>query len=552
MEYILAHPEIILQSASGTPILSIITYLPLLGALIIALFVPRHDTWAIKVVATVCAVLNFLLSLVVLRNFEAGTHKLQMVEYAEWIPSIGVSYFFGVDGMSILLILLTTLLSVIVVVCSYSQIEENEKAYYACLLFLETGMLGVFMALDFFLFYIFWEIMLVPMYFLIGIWGHGRRLYSAIKFFLYTLFGSVFMLLGILALYFFNGNPDYGTGKLTFNVIELINNLKVPTQPIFAGLSAQDLIFLAFFLGFAIKVPMFPFHTWLPDAHTDAPTAGSVILAGVLLKMGTYGFVRFSLPILPVASETMIGFVGLLAVIGILYGALVAMAQHDMKRLIAYSSVSHMGFLMLGIFALNAEGVSGGILQMINHGVTTGALFLMVGMLYERRHTREISAFKGLSTTVPVFAVFFGITMFSSIGLPGLNGFVGEFLILLGMFKTSVTFAVLAVLGIVLGAAYMLWLYQRTMFGTPDESDHGHAMPDMNYREIGYLLPLIILMFWIGLYPRPYLNLMQPTVNHYVAKMQERQKAAHAEAEQATRQARTAATSQIAVKTEGR
>jgi NADH-quinone oxidoreductase subunit M len=554
MEYILAHPEYILPHPSGTThILSLITYLPLLGAVIIALFLPRSDLRAPKVVATITTVLTFVLSLVMLSHFQGDTHKLQLVEYASWIPSLGVAYFLGVDGISILLVLLTTLLSVIVVVCSYSQIEENEKAYYACLLFLETGMLGVFVALDFFLFYIFWEIMLVPMYFLIGIWGHGRRLYSAIKFFLYTLFGSVFMLLGILALYFFNGNPDYGTGKLTFNIIELINNLKVPTQPIFAGLSAQDLIFLAFFLGFAIKVPMFPFHTWLPDAHTDAPTAGSVILAGVLLKMGTYGFVRLSLPLLPVASQNMIGFVALLAIIGVVYGALVAMAQHDMKRLIAYSSVSHMGFLMLGIFALNAEGVSGGIIQMINHGVTTGALFLLVGIIYERRHTREIAVLRGLSTTVPVFAVFFGITMFSSIGLPGLNGFVGEFLILVGVFKANVTYAAFAVLGIVLGAAYMLWLYQRTMFGTPDTPENQNML-DMNYREIGYMLPLVILMFWIGLYPRPYLNLMEPTVNHYVAQMQERQQAAQAERDpvQAPRQARTATSGTLAAQTEGR
>ena len=552
MEYILAHPELILPHASGsTLILSLITYLPLLGAVILALAVPRNSRQAIRTVATVCTVLTFLLSLVMLKNFDAGTYKLQLVEYATWIPSIGVAYFMGVDGISILLVLLTTLLSVIVVVCSYSQIEENEKAYYACLLFLETGMLGVFMALDFFLFYIFWEIMLVPMYFLIGIWGHGRRLYSAIKFFLYTLFGSVFMLLGILALYFFNGNPDYGTGKLTFNIIELMNNLKVPTQPIFAGLSAQDLIFLAFFLGFAIKVPMFPFHTWLPDAHTDAPTAGSVILAGVLLKMGTYGFVRLSLPLLPEASQHMLGFVAFLAIIGIIYGALVSMAQQDMKRLIAYSSVSHMGFLMLGIFALNVEGVSGGIIQMINHGVTTGALFLLVGIIYERRHTREIAVLKGLSTTIPVFAVFFGITMFSSIGLPGLNGFVGEFLILVGMFKTSVTYAAFAVLGIILGAAYMLWLYQRTMFGTPDTPEN-QTMRDMNYREIGYMLPLVILMFWIGLYPRPYLNLMQPTVQHYVTKMQERQQGAQAETDKATRQVRAGTSAPLAAQMEGR
>jgi NADH-quinone oxidoreductase subunit M len=516
--YILAHPQ------GRTYILSLMTFLPLLGALIIMLAIPRHDTGVIKAIATVVTVLTFLLSLVALGNFEGDTHKFQLVEYYQWIPSIGVAYFMGIDGISVLLVLLTTLLSIIVVVCSYSDISELEKPYYSCLLFLETGMLGVFVALDFFLFYIFWEIMLVPMYFLIGIWGHGRRLYSAIKFFLYTLFGSVFMLLGILALYFFNNNPAYGAGTLTFNVLELINHVKVPTEPLFLGLSAQDFIFLALFLGFAIKVPMFPFHTWLPDAHTDAPTAGSVVLAGVLLKMGTYGFVRFSLPLLPIASHRMIGFVATLAVIGVIYGALVAMAQRDMKRLIAYSSVSHMGFLMLGLFALNSEGVSGGILQMINHGITTGALFLLVGILYERRHTREIAAFQGLATTVPVFGVFFAITMFSSIGLPGLNGFVGEFLILVGLFKTSVTFAAIAVLGIVLGAAYMLWLYQRAFFGVATTPENQN-MQDMKLREVGYMLPLIILMFWIGLYPRPYLNLMQPTVNYYVSQMQERHKA---------------------------
>jgi NADH-quinone oxidoreductase subunit M len=518
MEYLLAH------ALEGTPLLSVLTYTPIAGALFLMLFVPPQDKRTIKVIAVTFTVVAFILSLVVLANFQGDTYKMQLVERVSWIPSIGVTYFMGVDGISILLILLTTLLSIIVVFCSFPDIEERMKEYYVCLLFLETGMLGVFMALDFFLFYIFWEIMLVPMYFLIGIWGHGRRLYSAIKFFLYTLTGSVFMLLGILALYFFNGNPDYGTGKLTFDVLELIHRLRVPTAPLFAGLSAQDLIFLALFLGFAIKVPMFPFHTWLPDAHTDAPTAGSVILAGVLLKMGTYGFVRFSLPLLPVASHNMIGFVALLSIIGIIYGALVAMAQRDMKRLVAYSSVSHMGFLMLGIFALNPEGVSGGMIQMINHGVSTGALFLLIGIIYVRRHTREIALFSGLSTTVPIFAVFFAITMFSSIGLPGLNGFVGEFLILLGIFKTNVVYATFAVTGIVLGAAYMLWLYQRTMFGEPTTPEN-RTMQDMNPLEIAYMLPLIVLMFWIGLYPRPFLNLMEPTVKHYVAQVQARQQA---------------------------
>jgi NADH-quinone oxidoreductase subunit M len=532
MEFMLEH------ALGGIPILSALTYTPIIGALFLMLLVPRQDTPMIRAIAIIATSLAFVFSLIVLANFEAGTHKMQLVERVSWIPSLGVTYFMGVDGISILLLLLTTLLSIIVVFCSFPEIEERQKEYYVCLLLLETGMLGVFVALDFFLFYIFWEVMLVPMYFLIGIWGHGRRLYSAIKFFLYTLFGSVFMLLGILALYFFNGNPDYGTGKLTFDVLEMINNLRVPTTPVFAGLSAQDLIFLALFLGFAIKVPMFPFHTWLPDAHTDAPTAGSVILAGVLLKMGTYGFVRFSLPLLPVASSNMVGFMALLAIIGIIYGALVAMAQRDMKRLIAYSSVSHMGFLVLGIFALNPEGVSGGILHMINHGISTGALFLLVGIIYVRRHTREIAVLSGLSTTIPVFAVFFAITMFSSIGLPGLNGFVGEFLILVGMFKTNVVYAAFAVTGIVLGAAYMLWLYQRTMFGEPTTPEN-QTMRDMNGLEICYMLPLVLLMFWIGLYPRPYLKLMEPTVQHYVTQMQARQQAARLE--KSERQARSTA-----------
>jgi NADH-quinone oxidoreductase subunit M len=531
MEFVLAH------ALGGTPILSVLTYTPILGALLIMLFVHPQDTRIIKSTATIFTALAFIFSLVVLANFDGSSPKMQLVEYASWIPSLGVSYFLGVDGISILLILLTTLISTIVVLCSFLDIQERQKEYYICLLLLETGMLGVFMAMDFFLFYIFWEIMLVPMYFLIGIWGHGRRLYSAIKFFLYTLFGSVFMLLGILALYFFNANPDYGTGELTFNALVMIRHLHVPTDPVFAGLSPQALIFLALFLGFAIKVPMFPFHTWLPDAHTDAPTAGSVVLAGVLLKMGAYGFVRFSLPLLPVASYQMLGFMALLAIIGIIYGALVAMAQKDMKRLIAYSSVSHMGFLVLGIFALNPEGVSGGIIQMVNHGISTGALFLLVGIVYLRRHTREITQFSGLSTSVPIFAVFFAITMFSSIGLPGLNGFVGEFLILIGMFKTNVAYAAFAVTGIVLGAAYMLWLYQRTMFGEPTTPENRN-MRDMTGLEIGYMLPLIVLMFWIGLYPRPYLNLMEPTVKHYVSQVQERQQAYLQAVERSTRQAR--------------
>src|SRR6266702_171573 len=430
-------------------LLSIVLFLPLAGALLLVL-VPKENENAIRWIANIVAFAGFMVSIPLWFVYNPQNPDFQLVERAPWIPSIGAEYFLGVDGFSTLLILLTTMMGTIAVLSSWTAITERVKEYYIFLLVLQTGMLGAFMALDFLLFFLFWEVMLVPMYFLIGIWGSANRLYSAIKFFLYTLVGSVVMLLGILAVYFYSLSV---TGTPTFDITQF-HKLNLPYN-------LQWWIFLAFFLGFAIKVPMFPFHTWLPDAHTDAPTAGSVILAGVLLKMGTYGFVRLSLPLLPEASQHMLGFIALLAIIGIIYGALVAMAQQDMKRLIAYSSVSHMGFLMLGIFALNVEGVSGGIIQMINHGVTTGALFLLVGIIYERRHTREIAALRGLSTTVPVFAVIFGITMFSSIGLPGLNGFVGEFLILVGIFNTSVTYAAFAVLGIVLGAAYMLWAYQR-------------------------------------------------------------------------------------------
>jgi NADH-quinone oxidoreductase subunit M len=361
--------------------------------------------------------------------------------------------------------------------------------------------------------------MLVPMYFLIGVWGSDRRLYSAIKFFLYTLFGSVVMLLGILAIYFYNGQV---TGKYTFDVLELMK-ASYPTETVFSlfgiGFSFQDLVWLAFFLSFAIKVPMFPFHTWLPDAHTDAPTAGSVILAGVLLKMGTYGFVRFNLPMFPESTERFVPLVFTLSVVAIVYGALVCMVQPDMKRLIAYSSVSHMGFVMLGMFALNAQGVQGSILQMVNHGLSTGALFLIVGLIYDRRHTRLISELGGLSKVMPVYAVLFAIVMLSSMGLPGLNGFIGEFLILLGAFRVSTWWAAVAVSGIVLGAAYMLWLYQRTMFGEV-ENPKNLKLTDLNGREIATLAPIIAMCFWIGLYPPPFLRTMEASVNHVLEQVQ--------------------------------
>ena len=492
---------------SNVPLLTLITFLPAAGAVIIMLFMKKEQTRAIKGFATAVAVADFLISLPLWTRFDSSEAGFQFVEKASWIPTIGVSYFVGVDGISVLLVLLTTLTMIVGVVCSFTAIEEREKEYYVCLLLLATGMLGTFIALDIFLFYVFFEITLVPMYFLIGVWGGPRKLYAAIKFFLYTLFGSVLMLLGILALYF--ANLKMGTGALTFDLVELYGvGPKMPA-------SLQVWIFLAFFIGFAVKVPMFPFHTWLPDAHVEAPTAGSVILAGILLKMGTYGFVRFALPLLPQASQIFVPFMMLLSIIGIIYGALVAMAQTDIKKLVAYSSVSHLGFVMLGVFALNEQGVLGGQLQMINHGISTGALFLLVGVVYERRHTRLISDYGGLLKVVPVYTVLFAITMLSSIGLPGLNGFVGEFLILVGAFKKSYVYAAFAVVGIVLGAAYMLWLFQRVFFGSLDNPEN-ERLTDCTKREVLYLLPLIVLMFWIGLYPKPFLGRMEASVKKVV------------------------------------
>jgi len=497
-------------NGSGFPILSLIAYIPLIGGVAL-LFVKKDNQRLIRNMALGIALLDVVVSFFLLPMFHTTTAEMQFIEKKTWIPSLGIDYFFGIDGISLLLILMTTVLSAIAIVSSFTAIHERVKEYYIMLLFLETGMLGVFMALDLFLFYLFWEVMLVPMYFLIGIWGGGRRLYSAIKFFLYTLFGSLAMLLGILTLYFLNQNPAYGTGQATFDLLELYK-INLPLMPF------QIWLFLAFFLGFAIKVPMVPFHTWLPDAHTDAPTAGSVLLAGVLLKMGTYGFVRFCLPLFPAASHYYVPLMVGLALVGIIYGALVALAQKDIKRLVAYSSVSHLGFVMLGIFSLNVQGLTGGVLQMINHGISTGALFLIVGMLYERRHTRLIEDFGGLSHRMPLLATFFAITMFSSIGLPGLNGFIGEFLILVGAFQSAKLYAGLALFGIVLGAAYMLWLFQRTMFGPLDNPDNKN-LSDMNRREIAYMVPLIALMFWIGLYPKPFIQILEPAVLNIVQKV---------------------------------
>jgi len=486
--------------------LSIILFTPLVGALIL-LLVNKQNENAIRWIANIVTLIGFLISVPLWFWYQPSGADFQFVERAPWIPSIGAEYFLGVDGLSTLLILLTTMMGFIAVLSSWTAITERVKEYYIFLLVLQTGMLGAFMSLDFLLFFLFWEVMLVPMYFLIGIWGSANRLYSAIKFFLYTLVGSVVMLLGILALYFYNHSL---TGVYTFDVTAF-HKLAVP-------FNMQWWIFLAFFLGFAIKVPMFPFHTWLPDAHTDAPTAGSVILAAVLLKMGTYGFLRFSLPILPDASRHFVPMIIVLSIIGIVYGALVALAQKDWKRLVAYSSVSHMAMVMLGMFALNPVGITGSIVQQLNHGISTGALFLIVGIVYERRHTREISEYGGLSKVMPVYAAIFLIMTMSSIGLPTLNGFIGEFLILQGVFVANKMWAAFAASGVVLGAAYMLYLYQRTMFGKI-ENPKNERLPDLNHREFATFAPLLVLAVWMGLYPAPFLKRLESSVNHIVTRV---------------------------------
>ena len=495
-----------MDNAAGFPLLSLILFTPLAGALLLLFVNKRHED-AIRWIANLFALAGFVVSLPLWFWYESANPGWQFQEHAQWIPSIGASYFLAVDGFSALMVLLTTLMGVIAILSSWTAITERVKEYYIFMLVLQTGMIGAFVSLDFLLFFLFWEVMLVPMYFLIGVWGGGRRLYSAIKFFLYTLVGSVVMLLGILALYFYNieaGNPA------TFDVT-WFQQLNLP-------FNLQWWIFLSFFLGFAIKVPMFPFHTWLPDAHTDAPTAGSVILAAVLLKMGTYGFIRFSLPILPEATRDFVPMMVTLSIIGIVYGALVAMAQHDWKRLVAYSSVSHMALVMLGMFALTPVGITGSIVQQLNHGISTGALFLIVGIVYERRHTREISEYGGLSKIMPVYAAVFLIMTLSSIGMPALNGFIGEVLILQGVFVVSTAWAAVAASGIVLGAAYMLWLYQRTMFGAI-ENPKNEGLKDLSLREFATFAPLIVLAVWIGLYPKPFLDRLDTSVARVIARV---------------------------------
>jgi NADH-quinone oxidoreductase subunit M len=486
-------------------ILLTILFTPLVGAFLM-LFISRENANAHRWIGNIFAVLGLLVSLPLIWRFKSGADapQFQFIVNHSWIPSIGARFTLGIDGLGFLMVMLTTILGLISIFSSWTAIQKREKEYYILFLLLQTGMLGVFMSLDFVLFYVFWEVMLVPMYFLIGIWGSERRLYAAIKFFLYTLAGSVLMLLAILAIYF-NAN--------TFSILDI---LKSPNGMF--TLQLQKWLFWGFFFAFAIKVPMFPFHTWLPDAHTEAPTAGSVILAGVLLKMGTYGFLRFSLPMFPDATNRYRSIMIALSLIGIIYGALVCMMQKDMKKLIAYSSVSHMGFCTLGIFALTPLGLSGSIIQQINHGISTGALFLIVGVLYERRHTRLISEFGGLSTPMPNFAAVYMIVTLSSLGMPLLNGFVGEFTILRGVFEVRWQWAAWGVLGVVLGAAYLLWLYQRVMFGNITNPANEH-LPDLNTREYATLLPLIALAFWIGIYPKPLFDVLRVPVARLVQRV---------------------------------
>jgi len=498
--------------------LTLLTFFPLLGILVL-FFIPSDNKNAQRWTALLASLVTFVLSLVVLSNFHASDVSLQLVEKYNWITVAGwnIQYHLGVGGLSILLVLLTAFLSPISILSTWTAVEERVKEFMIFFLLLEVGMMGVFLAQDLFLFYIFWEFTLVPMYFLIGIWGGPRRIYSAVKFFLYTMAGSILMLLAILWL---------GIKGQTFSVPDLIAQGGIDVR-------TQWFLFLAFTAAFAIKVPMWPLHSWLPDAHVEAPTAGSVILAGVLLKMGTYGFVRFNLPLFPDAAVYAAPWIALFATIGIIYGAAVSYAQADVKKLVAYSSVSHLGFVMLGLFALNAEGISGAILQMINHGLSTGALFLLVGMIYEQTHTREIKVYGGLWKITPIFGTVMLIVSLSSMGLPGLNGFVGEFTILLGAWGAGqsgvfywggIWFAAISALGVIMAAVYILYMFQKVFLGPQGEiveevKKHGHAIRDLNWREIVTIVPLLIFIFWIGLYPAPFFNLMAPAVNHLVGML---------------------------------
>ena len=496
------------------PILSWIVFLPLFGVLAI-MFIKGHRHNAIRWTALFATLADFVLTIILFIKFDGSNTSMQFSkEPVIWIQSLGITYSLGVDGISLLLVVLTPFLSAIAIAATWSSVADKVKGFMISMLFIETGMLGVFLATDLFLFYVFWEVMLVPMYFLIGIWGGPRKIYAAVKFVLFTMFGSLLMLLAIVKLYLMS-SPDSFERTTDLGTI-----MSLQISP-----DLQIWLFLAFALAFAIKVPLFPFHTWLPDAHVEAPTAGSIILAGVLLKMGTYGFLRFCLPLFPDATLYFVPLISILSLIGIIYGALVAMVQKDVKSLVAFSSVAHLGFVMLGMFALNTQGITGSILQMVNHGIATGALFLLVGMIYERRHTRLIADFGGVAHVMPVFATIFLIVTLASIGLPGTNGFVGEFLILLGTFKANPVYAVIGTLGIVLAAVYMLWMVQRVFYGEC-ENEENKKLIDMNGREKLIAIPLIIMIFWIGIYPGTFISKIEPSVKKLVEQVNGKAKTA--------------------------
>jgi len=489
-------------------LLTVLTFLPLAGCFVIAL-ISSGATVRIRWAALLASLLELLVAARAFSAFSPEAPGMQFPENYSWIASPPIRYHVGVDGLSFLLILLTAFLTPLSVLASWSGITKRVKEFHLFLLALEAGTIGVFASLDLFLFFIFWEAMLIPMYFLIGVWGHERRVYAAVKFILYTMAGSALMLVGILYLY---NKPEVGVFDYEVILQRLSSGALTLSGP------EQTWLFLAFFVAFAIKVPMFPFHTWLPDAHTEAPTAGSVILAGVLLKMGAYGMLRFCLPLFPLASREFAPLISVLAIIGILYGALVAMVQPDLKRLVAYSSVAHLGFIVLGIFAFNTNGIEGAIYQMLNHGVSTGGLFILVGLLYDRRHTRLIKSFGGLATTVPVLGTFFMIVALSSLGLPMLNGFVGEFLIILGVFERHTAYAALAATGVVLSAVYLLWMYQRVFLGELT-SDENRKLADCNGREKLMLVVLVLVILAMGVHPQPFLRRLDASVASVVDRV---------------------------------
>jgi NADH-quinone oxidoreductase subunit M len=496
----------------GLPILTLLICTPALGALLLA-FVDKRNESVLRQGALMVSALTLLLSLAMLVFFRGEIGSMQLEENHPWAPGLGISYHLGIDGISLLLVLLTTFTMPIVLLSTWKAVGDRVKEYQICFLLLESGMIGAFLALDLVLFYLFWEAMLIPMYFIVGIWGGRERIKAAVKFFIYTMVGSLLMFVAILYL---------GNHVGTFDLPLAIERLRT-THPLERPVECW--LFAAFALSFAIKVPLFPFHTWLPLAHVEAPTAGSVVLAGVLLKMGTYGFLRFGIPLFPAASELFSPAICVLSLIGIIYGACMALQQSDIKKLVAYSSVSHLGFVVLGIFLYAApdgrqtsNGIVGGILQMVNHGLSTGMLFLLIGIIYERRHTRDLANYGGIAKVVPVFSTLFVIATLSSIGLPGLNGFIGEFLILLGAFEVNAVYAVVAATGVVLGAVYMLTLAKKSLFG-PLVHEENASIRDVSARELAYLAPIVAMMVWIGLYPSPFIDLVEPTVRLYLEQL---------------------------------